>query len=527
MIVKQQKGSDLRDFTTWGISSQSSAYREIFDAIATGILLYAPDGHLIDVNPAACRMYQRTREEMIELDPPGWIAPELRLTFPALLEATDAGLPFCLDSQALLPDGTSFEVEVRGALVVIDGKTCLLANVIDISDIKQAQEALIKSEARYRALTEFSRDLIVEFSLDRTVTFLSPASRSLLGRDPEDYVNSLAAWEVLLHPEDYQAAAEAFRDALQSAPRGAPTLLRMRHADGHWVWTEVLADRYVTGSGETRIVASFRDVSERVRLREERELYASHLESEVARRTRELAEANRNLRELQTRVVQAERLGAAEELAGSVAHAINNPLAALLGTAEMALEGDSTPEMERVLMLAQRVDAVVTRTLALYRKGATRRTPEDASELLEEVLDGLSERALSQAVAVEVKSGHRLPQINVDRPLVTAALSGVASNALDAMPDGGSLLLSVEVLASPRVVRFIISDTGPGIPEVLRERVFEPFFTTKGGGTGLGLAIAKGAIQGHEGRVSVETSVGGGAAVVIELPIEGTEVAGE
>lgn len=82
----------------------------------------------------------------------------------------------------------------------------------------------------------------------------------------------------------------------------------------------------------------------------------------------------------------------------------------------------------------------------------------------------------------------------------------------------GDLTLEVDSLESLSIVRFQVSDRGPGIPPEMRAKVVEPFFTTKGGGTGLGLAIAEGIVQGHRGRLEISDRPGGGAVVSIDLP---------
>jgi signal transduction histidine kinase len=98
-------------------------------------------------------------------------------------------------------------------------------------------------------------------------------------------------------------------------------------------------------------------------------------------------------------------------------------------------------------------------------------------------------------------------------------LLGIVENALEAMPDGGTLSLGARALPEREMVAFEVVDTGRGIPEELREKIFEPFFTTKGGGTGLGLSIAQGVIQGHRGRIRIGSRPGGGTIVTVELPM--------
>jgi signal transduction histidine kinase len=263
-----------------------------------------------------------------------------------------------------------------------------------------------------------------------------------------------------------------------------------------------------------------RDVTEEIERAQERTRYALILEEEVEKRTAALQAANLELRTLQQRLIYAERLGVAEELAGKVAHAINNPLAALLGTVEMELEASSgnNQPLQRIRHLAQRIKAVISQTLGLFREGTLRLAEEDPGNIVEEVLSEIEDRAASHGVKIHYKLANDLPRFVVDRTLLAAALVSLAENSLEAMPSGGDLWVEVSALPQISVVRFTLADSGPGIPEELHRKVFQPFFTTKPAGTGLGMAIAQGVIRGHEGRISIGSRSGGGALLRVDVP---------
>jgi PAS domain S-box-containing protein len=249
-----------------------------------------------------------------------------------------------------------------------------------------------------------------------------------------------------------------------------------------------------------------------ITLERERRDYEQRLEAQVVERTQEL-------RELQKRLVAAERLSAAEEMAGVVAHAVNNPLTALLGTVEMAQQGmiDPRAALERVRLLAKRIEDVVQGTLRMFRRGEVDLRQEAPEVLVERVRSEIVPRALKRDVAIICRVEPALPTIFADRTLLGSALTCIAENALQASPKQGRVWLEAEQIHDGRIVRIRISDEGPGIPVALRSRVIEPFFTTKSGGTGLGLAIATGVIQGHGGSMRIEDRPGGGASVSVDL----------
>jgi signal transduction histidine kinase len=213
-----------------------------------------------------------------------------------------------------------------------------------------------------------------------------------------------------------------------------------------------------------------------------------------------------------------------------MAHAINGPLAALIGNLELLVgnrgpgertEGGHAPHgpdrAARALRLAYRIREIVERTLQLQRCGRLQSRPERVEPILCDVQLELEQRASACGVRLALEVDPALPRIEVDRTLVVAALAGLAENALDAMPRGGVLTLRAEY-AGEDAIAITASDTGPGIPCELRERVFEPFFSTRGGGTGLGLSIAREVVRAHGGRIEIGERPGGGARVRIELP---------
>jgi signal transduction histidine kinase len=211
---------------------------------------------------------------------------------------------------------------------------------------------------------------------------------------------------------------------------------------------------------------------------------------------------------------------AAPPLAGSMAHAINGPLAALIGNLELLLDTPRGQDLHaaRALRLAYRIREVVERTLQLHRCGRIERRPERIEQILGDVRLELEQRACAAGVELKVEADPALPRVDVDRPLVAVALVGLAENALEAMPGGGELTLRAEYVGGGEAIAITLADTGPGIPVELRERIFEPFFSTKGGGTGLGMPIAREVARAHGGRIEIGDRPGGGARIRFELP---------
>jgi PAS domain S-box-containing protein len=384
-------------------------------------------------------------------------------------------------------------------------------------ELRAAYTVLEESEARHRALTETAVDIVVELDPDATITYVSPSTEELTGHRPDHLVGT--GFDQWLHPDDLESAEREFEHTLLSGT-GTRPVFRLRHKQGGWLSLEIEGRTYRTADGELRLVAILRDVSERIRLEAERQRYQKELEEEVERRTEQLERRNRELRELQSLLLHAERMGAAHDLAGRIAHSIHNPLGALIGHLQLALrtraEDRSEEVLERALTLAVRVSDVVKRILNLFRDGKADLRREDAAEILDDVTRELEGRALLGDVHLDVRPPRAPTSVWADRTLVVSALTALAQNALESVEDGGHLWLSAS--ADDGRVVFEVEDDGPGIPAEVRDHVFDPFFTTKRTGSGLGLAIARGVVTGHGGEIELLTGrTGVGTRVRVTL----------
>lgn len=247
----------------------------------------------------------------------------------------------------------------------------------------------------------------------------------------------------------------------------------------------------------------------------------------------DLADANRRLTDAQAKLVQAAKMASLGELVAGIAHEINNPLAFILahqGTVERLLgelpDSDSATaarsvEKARSRIGSMRLGLVRIQELVLNLRKFSRldegeRALVHVPEAIETVL-ALIQHKLGDRIIVERELTGRA-EIHCTPALLNQVVMNILGNAADAMPEGGTIRVATRSTEDLDEIR--ISDTGPGIPDDLREKIFEPFFTTKpvGAGTGLGLAIAYSVVQAHSGSLTVETAPGGGACFVIGIP---------
>ena len=231
-------------------------------------------------------------------------------------------------------------------------------------------------------------------------------------------------------------------------------------------------------------------------------------------------EAQRKIgRQLQT----ADRLSAISRISGGVAHEVKNPLNAILLHVEVAkaklVRGDTEvqSQMEIIGREIIRLDRVVKTFLDFTRPVELRLSTIPVARLVHETEELARPQADASRIQIQMSDGSDGAEVRVDTDLMKQAMLNVVMNAMQAMPEGGELRFSVTLLGDMTEVR--ISDTGPGIPPELREKIFKLYFTTRKEGSGIGLAMTFRIVQLHDGTIDFTSEPGKGTTFIIRLPI--------
>jgi len=281
-------------------------------------------------------------------------------------------------------------------------------------------------------------------------------------------------------------------------------VLCLRRLDGSVAWVEVTATAAPLPDGDAlHVEAVIRDVGERRRL-------------------------DHQSRDLQTELLQAEKMAALGQTISGVAHELNNPLATILSWAER-LSGRSVDEHTRrglavILGESQRAARIVRNLLTFARKRQSTRALVDVNQVARETLALRAyEHRVSNIRLIEALASG-LPPVFADGHQIKQVLLNLVINAEQAMLAShgrGTLVLRTWHDEARECVLLEISDDGPGVPENVQHRIFDPFFTTKevGQGTGLGLSVAYTLIREHGGRITLQSGEAGGASFVVELPV--------
>lgn len=256
------------------------------------------------------------------------------------------------------------------------------------------------------------------------------------------------------------------------------------------------------------------------------------LEESVRERTVELEHTLDELHKSQQQIIQRERLAALGTMAGGIAHDFNNALSVIMGFGEILLHDvehgltkeKATPSLVTILTAAEDAAKIVRRLREFYRPGETEeeRLPVDLNELVEQAVALTRPRWQTEAsshgrtIGVHAQLG-LIPQIAGDAGELRELLTNLIFNAVDALPQGGTITIQTSSHGETVVMR--VSDSGTGMTEAVRRSCLEPFFTTKGErGTGLGLSMVFGIVQRHAGTIEIESVLGEGTDFIIRLP---------
>lgn len=239
---------------------------------------------------------------------------------------------------------------------------------------------------------------------------------------------------------------------------------------------------------------------------------------------REELKMKKELEKTQTQLLQAEKMASLGKLAAGVAHQLNNPLAGITLFTQLVMEDYDLPEkakedLHRILKDAQRCRDTVKELLEFARQTRQEMQPHDLNKAINRTMFLLENQTLFHNIQIDKQLNPSLPLVHVDIQQLNHMLMNIILNAAEAMEGHGKLTIRTDLSEDKKRQLIAISDTGPGIPDHIRQHIFEPFFTTKepGKGTGLGLSLVYGIVENHGGRIHTLSRPGEGTTFIIEL----------
>lgn len=406
----------------------------------------------------------------------------------------------------LRPDGEKAWFSING-VPHFDGSGNFLGyrgTGTNITERRQAEESLRKSEERYRATVEGTEDLITIVDENGQFLFVNHAAYSIFGISPEECVG-LIAFD-FIHPQDREQTIKEFQGWIENKETAIIHENRQVSRDGNVHHVSWKTSIHYDSNGENVTLSGIaRDITERKSLEEQ--------------------------------LLQSQKMEVIGHLAGGVAHDFNNLLGVMIGNAELLLGQIGNNEKvtryaKAIIRAVERGSALTQRLLAFSRKQTLSPQPTAINGLvlgLEEML----QRTLGETVKLHVRPGSGSCEALIDPHQFENALINLAVNSRDAMPSGGVLTIETakttldEAYAKQHkevtpgdYIKVSVHDNGVGMtPEVL-EKVFDPFFTTKdvGQGSGLGLSMVYGFVKQSNGHVTLNSDPGLGTTVELYLP---------
>jgi PAS domain S-box-containing protein len=407
-----------------------------------------------------------------------------------------------VEFRILLPDGSVKHIHTVGHPVLNASRDLVqfVGSSTDITERKRAEQATLL----LAAIVESSHDAIVSKSLNGVITSWNRGAERLFGYAAEEAVGQNIT--LIIPPE----RRDEERTIIEQLTRGERVdhfeTVRMRK-DGS------LLDVSLT-------ISPMKDTSGRV-------VGASKLARDITERKH----AEEALRQAQTDLAHASRLTTMGEFTASLAHEVNQPIAAAVTNAKTCLRwlARDHPDVEeareaatRIVKDGTRAAEIVSRVRLLFKKGAGQRELVQVNEVIREMIVLLGDEASRHSISVRTELAEDLPHVIGDRVQLQQVLMNLIVNGIDAMHDvdGPRELIINSQPAENNELLLSVSDTGVGLPRHQADQIFNAFFTTKTHGTGMGLRISRSIIESHGGRLWAADNSPRGASFCFTLPIK-------
>jgi PAS domain S-box-containing protein len=487
------------------VAEREARIRRLIDSDIIGIVIWDLDGTLIDANDAFLRMVQYERTDLeaglrwFDMTPPDWQKVYAR---EEAEELATTGKMQAREKEYFRKDGSRVPVLIGAAC--FEGQSRQgVAYILDLTERK-------RSERELQQLVDALTVHIWSWTPDGKLAYVNKRSLEDLGLSGANFEDITRVAQALVHPED---APEVLRRSAYCLETGDSFLMRYRRRwkDGSYRWIEARCEPLRDRDGT---IVHWYQVS-------------IDIDGEVR--------AQEALRLAGEKMALASQAASLAELSASIAHEVNQPLAAIVATSHACrrwLSADP-PNLERAAITLERIirDAnsaseVVSRIRALFSQMGRARSPADLAGVIGEVCRLMADELAAKNIRIKADIDRGLPAALIDRIQIQQVLVNLIRNAVDSMDtavDDARLIRLCAVPDGDNAIRIEVHDLGAGMKEP--ERVFEPFFTTKENGMGMGLAICRSIIEAHDGRLWAASNEPRGTTLAFTLPIRARDAA--
>jgi PAS domain S-box-containing protein len=411
-----------------------------------------------------------------------------------------------IEITAIRRSGAEFPVELEVVPMKLGQDWVFSAFIRDITESKLAQEKLRQSELHLRQMTETIPEMLWSATPDGAVDYCNARVLDYTGLSGEQIMGS--GWTTVLHPDDVEQTS---REWMSSVSTGAPYRVEvrtLRAADRTYRWCVTSALPLLDQQG--RILKWYGAIVD----------------------MHDWRQAQEDLRATQAELAHITRVMTMGELTASIAHEVNQPLAAIIASSDscMAWLESDPPNLDkaraataRMVQAATQASEIVQRTRAFFKKTSSPKVALGINEAIEEVLQLIHGEIVRKEVSLHTRLERYLPKVSGDRVQLEQVILNLMMNGMEAMAAAEcqpKQLVIQSALKQPGEVLVSVSDTGPGIPAEHMNKMFNAFFTTKAEGMGMGLSISRSLIEAHGGRLWVAPNEPRGAVFHFALPVD-------
>jgi len=511
-------------------------YRRLFELSPIGITTVDMKGMITSCNPAVYREGGYSEDEIVGKHfskvAPVRVKdiPRHIRTFSSLIRGK---VPRPFETAYQRKDGTIGWTELHAALLEAGGRKLGIQIIQrDITERKQAEEALRESEEKYRDLFENANDLIQCVMPDGHFLYVNKAWREMLGYSKKEVAN-LTLWDII-HPDSIPHCREVFQKVISGETvKNVEAVFVAK--DGKLVTVEGNANSWAKGGGVVATRGIFRDITERKKMEQELQGRNEQLDAqneELRSQSEELMAQQQELTEKSRELEVASR--AKSEFLSHMSHELRTPLHVIIGFSELMLDGvagkvnkEQRQCLDDIWGSGQHLLGLINDILDLSKIESGKMELKLANfaigNLVKVLGRTMATRFAQKNQSFDVKMEEGLPPVRVDRDKVRQVLLNLLSNSSKFTPDGGKL--EVEAVRENDWCRVSVIDNGIGIKQEDQERIFEAFcqldnpLNNNIGGTGLGLTIARQIVEKHGGRIWVESEYGKGSRFSFTLPL--------
>jgi PAS domain S-box-containing protein len=489
------------------LRASEARFRTFVDHATDAFFLMDDQANILDVNREACASLGYSREELIGMRPRDFDASLEEASIERLMQRVSAGETITFETRHRRKEGSVFPVEIRASQFEQGGRRYHLTAVRDIADRKKAEDALKQRDAKIVRLVESNIIGIYFWEADGRILDANDEFLRIVGYDREDLIAGRLSW-IEISPQEWRDRIPAQLTELRRTRVVKPYEKDYVRKDGARV-TVLIYDSSFDDTAKLGVCFAL-DLTERKRVEED-------------------------MRAMRAELARANRVATMGQLSASIAHELNQPLAAVIanGNACQRWLSADPPNLKRAQATLERIvrdanDAadIISRTRTLFRPATSVRAPINVNEVVAEVRALVIDEMILQGVSFDTDLDPLLPAVSADRVQIQQVLVNLLRNAMDAMRSNGDEPKSISVRTGRNETGPIlieVRDNGPGFEEP--KQIFEPFFTTKESGMGMGLAICRSIAQSHGGEISARNGAPRGALFSFSLPLQPGDLA--